>query len=371
MAKNIPITKPTIGEEEVDAVKKVVKSGFLVKGKKVSEVEELLANRFGRKYVIMLSSGTASLNTALTVLGLGKGDEVITTPFTFVATANAINYVGAKVIFADINPETYNISPDEIEKKITKKTKAIIAVDLFGYPADYSEIKRMARKSRLYLIEDAAQAHGSMYKGKPAGSFGDMSVLSFYGSKIVTSGEGGAILTNSKSHYEKIQAYQSHGISKNNHYHYLSVGYNFLPTDIQAAILVEQLKKLDEFVSLRNKAAGYYSKRLKGVEGIKLPVIENGRKHAFSCYTIGIRSGFGRRDDALKKLNDRGVGARVYYPIPLHLQLVFKKLGYNFKKGGFPNAELVSKEVISLPIFPTITKKEQDYVVEKLIEAKP
>ena len=366
----IPITKPTLGKDEIRAVTEVLESGMIVKGKVTEEVEKMICKICQRKYCVLLTSGTVSLNTTLSILGIQKRDEVITTPFTFIANATAIEYVGAKIVFADIEPNTFNIDPKEVEKKITKKTKAILAVDLFGHPFDYERLNIIAKKYNLFLIEDAAQAHGSIYKDKPTGSLGDVSIFSFYGSKIVTSGEGGAFLTDNKDYFERAYSYRSHGESKKNKYYFTSLGYNFMPTDIQAALLNVQLKKLKKFVNLRNKAANYYSKRLNNIDGLVTPTVVKGNKHAFCLYTIRIKKSFGNRNKVCNYLNENGIGARVYYPYSLHLQPLWKKLGYSFKKGGFPEAEKASDEVLSLPIFPGITKKDQDYVVRTLFGFK-
>ncbi len=362
----IPITKTIIGKEEINSVAKVLKSGYIVKGKYVEEVESFLAGKFRRKYALMLTSGTISLNTSLAILGLNKNDEIITSAFTFVASATCIPYIGAKLVLADIDPKTFNIDPKDIERKITKKTKAIIAIDLFGNPFEYLKIQKIAKKYNLYLIEDAAQAHGAFYNGKPTGSLGDISIFSFYGSKIITSGEGGMLLTDNKKFYEKAQAYRAHGESKDKKYYFTSLGYNFMPTEIQGALLLEQAKKLEVLVKARRKAANYYSIHLKNIPGIITPYIEEKNQSSYSVYTIRITKEFGNRDAVLNYLNSKGVGARVYYPVPLHMQPIWKSLGYIFHAGQFPEAELASKEVISLPIFPGITKKDQNIVINSI-----
>jgi len=369
---NIPITRVTVGKEEIDAVKNVISSGFLVKGKNVEEVEKLLAKISKRKYAVMLTSGTVSLNTATTILGLKPKDEVIVPAFTFQATATAVAYAGARLVFSDIKPDTYNLDSKDVEKRITKKTKAIITVDLFGNPYNYTSINEIAKKHNLFLLEDAAQAVGASYKKRPTGSLGDISIYSFYGSKIITSGEGGMLLTDNYDLYEKAMLYRNHGEAKDKDrkYYFTEIGYNFMPTDIQGALLLSQAKKLGRFVQLRNRAAKYYSANLEDVQGLVTPYVEKSDICSFSVYTIRILPEFGSRDEVLTKLNENGVGARVYYPHPLHLQPVWKKLGYKFKKGDFPGAELAANQVLSLPIFPVITKKEQDYIISTLLKLK-
>lgn len=363
---NIPITRVSLGKEEISYVNEVLSSGYLVKGKFTNECEVLLAKKCKRKYAVMLTSGTVSLNTSTTILDLKPDDEVITSAFTFVASATAISYVHAKMVLADIDPTTFNVDPREVERKITKKTKAIIAIDLFGHPFDYYRLRSISKKNSLYLIEDAAQAHGGVFKGRPVGSLGDISIFSFYGSKIITSGEGGMLLTDNKKLYERALSYRAHGESKEKKYYFTDLGYNFMPTDIQAALLLPQIKRLSKLVKMRNKVARYYSKLLKGIEGIEVPLIQKGITHAFAYYTIRIKPEFGKRDEVLEKLNARGIGARIYYPFPMHLQPVWKKLGYKFKKGEFPQAEKASREVISLPIYPKIKRSELDFIIDTL-----
>src|SRR3989344_835531 len=224
---NIPITKPSIGEDEIKSVGDVISSGLLVQGKKTVEVENSLKDKFKRKYAALVTSGTSALTTVTAVIDLSPEDEVITSAFTFFASASCIAYSGAKVVFADIDSETYNINPKDVERRITKKTKAIIAVDLFGLPFDYVSISKIAKNNKLILIEDAAQAHGAFLESKPTGSLGDISIFSFYGSKVITCGEGGAILTDQESIYKKVLAYRAHGIDPTQNYHHESLGYNY------------------------------------------------------------------------------------------------------------------------------------------------
>jgi len=364
----IPITKPTIEEEEINNMNEVLTSGMLVYGRHGKEVESKLQLLCNRKYAVLLPSGTTSLNIAVSILGLKSEDEVITTPFTFISSASCILTSGAKVVFADIDPQSFNINPQEIEKKITKKTKAIISVDLFGNPANYEKIEEICRKNKLLLIEDAAQAHGAEFKNKLTGSFGDISIFSFYGSKVITSGEGGALLYDSKDLYDKALLMRNHGQSDIGSYQYLSLGHNYMMPDTSASILNAQLTKLDLFIKVRRNIASIYKKQLSGILGLTLPEEQVNCKHAYSCFTVRLDKAKYNRDKILKNLNEKGIGARVYYPISLHLHPLWKDFDYEFKKGMFPEAERASLEVLSLPIYPKLSQLELERIIESLVK---
>lgn len=360
----IPITKPTLEEEEIGNMNEVLTSGMLVYGKYAKEAELKLQQIFKRKYAVLLPSGTTSLNIAVSILDIKEGDEVITTPFTFISSASCILNSGAKVVFADIDPQTFNIDPKEIEKKITKKTKAIISVDLFGNPADYNRIEEICKQNKLLLIEDAAQAHGAEYKNNPAGSFGDISIFSFYGSKVITSGEGGALLCDNKDIYDRALLLRNHGQNDIGSYQYSSLGHNYMMPDTSASILSAQLSKLELFVKVRRSIALIYNQGLSKISGLTLPIEQKDSKHCYSCYTIRLDKEKYKRDKILKLLNENGIGARVYYPISLHLHPLWKEYVYEFKKGMFPEAERASQEVLSLPIYPKLTQLESERIID-------
>lgn len=360
----ISVSKPIIGEEEISAVNKVLKSGNLAQGELVNKLEEEFAKYCGAKYAVAVNSGTAAIHAGLYALGITPGDEVITTPFTFVATANPILMLGAKVVFADISEKDFNINPEKIERKITNKTKAIIPVDLFGQLCDYEKIEEIAKNYNLNTLEDACQAIGARQNNRMAGNFGNVSVFSLYATKNITCGEGGMIVTNDKKIAEKCKIFRHHGQSEEK-YEYLDLGYNYRMTDLAATIALEQLKKLDEFNKKRQENANKLTGGLKDIKGIVTPKVNAGNAHAFNQYTIRVTGEFKiTRDELIEVLSKKGVGSSIYYPKPLHLHAHFQKTGY--KKGDFPVAEKVAKEVISLPVGPSLSKEEISYIIKTI-----
>jgi len=363
----MPIAKPFIGQEEIDAVAKVMKSGIIAQGSKVRELEEKFAKLCGTKYAIAVNSGTAALHTSLHASGIKEGDEVITTPFTFISTANSILMQGAKPIFVDIDENTFNIDPAKIAEKITGKTKAIIAVDLYGQLCDYDKISKIVEDNNLAIVEDSCQAVSSEYKGKKAGSFGDLGCFSFYATKNITCAEGGMIVTNNEDYYNNAKLFRQHGRSKMTNYEYVGLGYNYRTTDLNAVILLEQLKKLDEITNKRIQNSKNLSKGLSKIKGIKIPIIKKGHKHVFHQYTIKIEDDFKlNREELIEHLSGNGINSAIYYPQPLHLCKHFRDLGY--KEGDFPVAEKISKQVLSLPVHPSITKEDTDAIIKAFRE---
>jgi len=362
-----PIAKPFLGDEEIRAVSDVLKSGFIAQGPKIEKFEELFAKLCGTKYAVAVNSGTAALHTALKAAGIGSGDEVITTPFTFIATANTILMQGAKPVFADIDGETFNIDPKKIKQNITKRTKAIVTVDLFGHLCDYDEIKEIAERNKLIVIEDACQAINAEYNRKKAGAFGDIAAFSFYATKNITCGEGGAITTGNTEFADESKLLRQHGRSTMQEYDYVGLGYNYRMTDISAAILLEQLKKLDFITKKRIENAAYLSNELGKIKGIKVPVVKKGHKHVFHQYTIKIKDSFRlKRDELIKNLDKKGIGCGIYYSKPLHLCRHIKRLGY--KNGDFPVAEESSEQVVSLPVHPHLTKEDLNNIINAFKE---
>jgi len=311
----ISIAKPLMGEEEKQAVLEVLDSGMLAQGPRVKAFEEAFAEMCGVKYALATTSGTTALHTALLAHGIGPGDEVITSPFTFIASANSILFTGARPVFVDIDPNTFNLNPDLIEDAITPKTRAILPVHLFGLSCDMDAIMDIADKHGLIVIEDACQSHGATYKGKKVGSFGT-GTFSFYPTKNMTTAEGGMITTNDPKIAERCSMIRQHGMRRR--YYHDELGFNFRMTDIQAAIGLEQLKKLERFNRAGQSNARYLSEHLRGV---KVPFVPEGYEHVFHQYTIRVPDG--KRDALLDHLQQRGIGTGVYYPVPVHKQTFY------------------------------------------------
>ncbi len=358
----IPIAKPIITDDEIDEVVKVLRSGFIAQGPKVAEFEEKFAEYLGVKYAVAVSSGTTALHLALLAAGIGPNDEVITTPFTFAATGNSVLHVGAKPVFIDIDNRTYNLNPENIENAITDKTKAVMPVHLYGQPAEMDTIKQIAEEHDLIVIEDAAQAHGAVYKGKKAGSLGDMGCFSFYPTKNMTTSEGGIITTENEEMAEKARVLRSHGESER--YTHVVLGYNFRMTDIAAAIGIVQLKKLDKFNEKRIANAKYLTERIDKINGITAPFVSADVKHVYHQYTI--RVGKSRRNELMEFLNSRGIGTGIHYPKPIYKQKLYKELGFS---ASCPEAEAASSEVLSLPVHPSLEKNDLEKIVSVLNEA--
>ena len=359
----IPIVKPLIDREEIDSVIQVMESGTITEGPRVKEFESKFANFIGTEYAIAVSSGTAALHVSLLSSGIGKGDEVITTPFTFIATANSILYTGAKPVFADIEEDTFIIDPEDVKRKITKKTKAVIPVDLFGHPADMKAIMDIANDSGLRVIEDACQAHGAACGSKKSGSY-DVGCFSFYPSENMTTGEGGIITTDDAVFAEKARMLRSHGSRARQSCE--TLGFNLRMTDICAAIGLVQLKKIDYYNERRIENAQLLNELLGDIDGIITPGTRPGCTHVFHQYTMRVTNKFHLlRDELVSKLAEAGIGASVYYPIPIHLQPFYRKLGY---KESHPIAEQVSKEVVSLPVHPAVSREDIDTIVETVLE---
>ena len=353
----VPIAKPIIGDKEIENVVEVLKSGMIAQGPKVEEFEQKFAEWVGADYGIAVNSGTAALHTALLACDIGEGDEVITTPFTFIASGNSIVYTGAKPVFADIDLKTYTLNPEKIEGLITENTKAIMPVQLYGQSANMDRINEIAELYGLIVIEDAAQAHGATCNGEKVGSIGDMSCFSFYPTKNMTTSEGGIITTDDEDLAEAARIFRAHGASVR--YHHGEIGYNFRMTDIAAAIGLAQLEKIDEFNDKRIANAEYLNQGLKDVDGVVTPYCAYGSKHVYHQYTIMVEKG--DRDDCVDIINDCGVGTGIHYPIPLYNQPIYRSLGLD---GDCPNAEFAADNVISLPVHPSLTKEDLDLVIE-------
>lgn len=358
----IPIAKPFIGDEEIKEVEAVLRSGFIAQGPKVAEFEEKFAEYIGTRHAIATSSGTTALHVALLCAGIGKGDEVITTPFSFAATANSVLYTGGKPVFVDIDPKTYNINAEQIEDAITDKTKAILPVHLYGQPADMDKICKIAEDHDLKVIEDAAQAHGAIYHGRKVGSIGDMACFSFYPTKNITTGEGGIITTDDDAFDKDARAIRAHGESER--YEHVTLGYNFRMTDIAAAIGVVQLKRLEEFNEKRIENAEYLTEHINSIEGLESPYVAENVRHVFHQYTVRVADG--KRDELKEFLNSEGVGTGVHYPRTIYKQKLYEDLGYT---ANCPEAEKAAAEVLSLPVNPTLSAEDFGKIVSVLQDA--
>lgn len=348
--------------KEIDAaIKSVIKSGKFIFGPEVEKFEKETAEYCGTKFAVSVASGTDAIKIALLSCGIEKGDEVITTPFTFIATSETIILCGAKPVFADIDPSTCNIDPAKIESLITKKTKAILPVHLFGHSCDMDKIKKIAKKYNLKIIEDCAQSMGTLYKGKQTGSLGNAGALSFFPSKnLGCFGDGGMVVTNNSETAEKAKIFRNHGQIKK--YHYSLHGYNSRLDTIQAAVLSIKLKHLNKWIEKRQTAALTYNKYLANTE-IITPSSAPYTTHSFNYYTIKIP---GKRNQIKESLAEKGIYTEIYYPLSLHLQEVYKNLGY--KLGDFPNAELCQNEVLSLPMHPELKEKQIKYICECILD---
>lgn len=350
----IHIAKPLISKAEERAVLMALRKGQLAQGEMVKKFEEAFAEYIGTKHAIAVSSGTAALHLTLLALGIKPGDEVITTPFSFIASANAILYTGAKPVFVDIDPKTFTINPSLIEEKITKHTKAILPVHLYGLPANMTKINALAKKYKLKVIEDACQAHGAAIKEKLVGALGTAGCFSFYPTKNMTTGEGGIITTNSKQLAKSLRLLRSHGMPKR--YYHTHLGYNLRMTDISASIGIEQLKKLAKFNKKRIANAKLYYKHLAGLKGMALPTIPANYEHVFHQFTVRVTSKYSTsRRKLIEKLKKHQISTEVYYPIPISRQKLYQDLGY---AKAFIESEVAAKEVLSLPVHPGVSKED-------------
>jgi perosamine synthetase len=363
----IPISKPLIENEEINAVVEVLKSGMIAQGAKTKELEDMFAKLCGTEHAIAFSNGTTAIHSAIVALGIEEGDEVITVPFTFVATANPVLMEGGKVVFVDISEDDFCIDPTKIEEKITKKTKAIIPVDLFGQIYNYEKVKKIADKHNLKILEDACQAVGATRNGKVAGSLGDVGAFSLYATKNIATGEGGMLTTDDDDIARTVKMYRHHGQDEAIRYEYLELGHNYRLTDMAAAIGVEQMKKLDRIIDTRVRNAKLYDKGLSKIKGVITPKVMEENTHVYHQYTIRIIEEYGRsREELMTFLKENEIGCGIYYPKPLHLHEHFRKMGY--KEGDFPVAEKLAKEVLSLPVNPFVTKEDVKKVVDKIKE---
>jgi len=372
----LKFSTPSISQAEIDEVIETLKSGWLTTGKKAKKLEEDFADYTGANYAVTLSSCTAALFLSLVVCDIKPGDEVITTPFTFISTANVITHLGAKPVFVDIQEDTFNIDPDKIEPAVTSKTKAIIPVHYSGQPCDMDRISAIAKSRDLYVIEDAAHAMGAEYKGKKIGSLNNLTCFSMFPTKNITTGDGGLIALNDEKQYKRLLRLRLHGMSKDGwkryakegswYYEVHEAGYKYNLPDINAAIGIAQLKKLDTLNKKRKLLVDYYQKRLSGFKGIKtiklLPNVKSSW-HIFPVWIDSKTAGI-TRNQLIIELYERNIGTSVHF-IPAHFQPFYHN-SYNYKKGDFPITEKIYEGVLSLPLFPDMETQDVDDVIDAL-----
>ena len=347
----IPIARPQMGEEEKSRVWDAMASGSLAQGPRVREFEERFAEFIGARHAIATSSGTTALHLALLGHDIGPGDEVITVPFTFIASANSILYTGARPVFVDVDEHDFAMDVGKVEAAITPRTKAIMPVSLYGQPADMPAITEIADRHGLAVVEDACQAHGAGIEQRRSGTWG-AGTFSFYPTKNMTTGEGGMLTTDDAELAERVRLLREHGMKVR--YHHDVVGYNFRMTDIAAAIGLAQLPKLDGYNDRRREIAARYDRDLRGVV---TPTVRPGVTHVYHQYTIRVQ----RRDEFAERLKERGVGSAIYYPIPVHRQKPFVALGYGDE--AYPVTDRLTEEVLSIPVHPSLSDDEVAQVI--------
>ncbi len=367
----IPYGRQTIDEDDINAVVDVLKSDYLTTGPKIAEFEQAVASYTGAKYAVAISNGTSALHAACFAAGIGRGDEVITTPLTFAASANCVLYCGGTPVFADVDPYTYNIDPEDIRKKITDKTKAIIAVHLAGQPCDMDEIHSIAQEHNLIVIEDGAHALGSVYKGKKVGCLSDMTTFSFHPVKPITTGEGGMIMTDNGELYKRLVLFRSHGITRDESmmtrnegpwfYQQLDLGYNYRITDIQCALGCSQMRKLDKFLKRRRELAERYNNAFIECDNIVIPYQLPDTQSGWHLYIVQVKNH--DRKQVFETLRDKGIGVNVHY-IPVYMHPYYQEHGY--RDVHCANAEEIYSHIISLPLYPGLTDDQQDYVIDTL-----
>ena len=376
MTQKITYGKQYIDRADIQAVINVLKSDYITQGPCVENFEKAIANYCQVKYAVSFSSGTAALHGACFAAGISLGDEVITTPLTFVASANCVLYCDGKPVFADTKKDLPVIDPSEIKKKITSKTKAIISVDYSGFPADYDEINKIAKKNKLIVIADAAHSLGASYKTKKVGLLTDMTVFSFHPVKSITTGEGGMVVTDSEQFFHRLQLFRTHGITKDPkqfqkksqgpwYYEMQELGFNYRLNDIQAVLGISQLAKLNRFITKRCQIAQFYLQTFNKSDGIDCLQLSPGRKSAWHIFPILLKEKLIKyKKDIVKDLHKQGIYVQVHY-IPVHLHPYYQKnLGY--QKGDFPHSEAFYEREISLPIYPYITVQEINYIVNNI-----
>jgi perosamine synthetase len=361
--KFISISSPSITKKEIDFVKDAVESGWVSSlGKYIKIFEDKFAEFCGTKYALATSNGTAALHLTVALLGIKEGDEVIIPDLTFIATANAVSYTGAKPVCADIEAETWCIDPESVRKKITQRTRAIIPVHLYGHPADMDGIMNLAEQYNLYVIEDASEAHGARYKNRMVGSIGDLGVFSFYGNKIITTGEGGMITTNNPEFYEKAAFLRDHAMSKDKRYWHPEIGFNYRMTNLQAALGVAQLERIAELINKKRQIFKWYEESLEGVSVIKLNPQKDWAENVYWMICLLLEEGISDKKESLtQKLKEKGIDSRPFF-YPISLMPMYKSEGIN------RIAYSVSRRGLNLPSGVDLTREEVDYIAHAICE---
>lgn len=363
----VQLAKPDIGTKEIDSVVEVMKSGILSIGPKVNEFEKKFEDYLGIKHAVAVNSGTSGLHLLIKSYGIHEGDEVITSPFSFVASANCMLFEGAKPVFTDICPKTLNMDIDSIEGKISGRTKAILAVDVFGNPVDMERLRAIAEKYGLLLLEDSCEALGSEYNGKKCGTLADGAVFAFYPNKQITTGEGGMVVTGSDEIAELCRSYRSQGRAVTGFWlEHERLGYNYRLSELHSALGIAQMDRLDEIISKRSMVAEKYNSRLKHMDGVTVPSITPGAtRMSWFVYVVRL-DGSIDRNKVMRHLADNGVGCKPYFT-PIHLQPYFREL-FGYKEGDFPVTEAVAASTVALPFFNDLQDEQIDYVVSILAE---
>ena len=370
----IPLFKTYWDQNDIDSIVKVIKRGtYWTAGPEVNNLEDKLAEYVKTKYAVTFNSGTSALHADLIANNITNG-EVIVPSFSFISTANSVLLAGAKPVFAEIEEETYGLSCEDVKERITNKTKAIMPVHYAGGPCrDIKALKEIAEDHHLVLIEDAAESLGATLDNRKIGSFGDSSMFSFCQNKIISGGEGGVILTNSKEIYEKLKLIRSHGrqdgkedyFSTTKELDYVEIGFNLRMSSITAALVLSQLNKIDKIIKLRNKKAEYYNEKLSKLKKIKTPVKNKNSSHVYQMYTISFEDNK-TREKVKKQLEKSGVMSKVYFE-PIHLKTFYKK-SFDYKKGSLPITEDISERVLTLPLYPSLKNKDLDYIISNIKE---
>ena len=366
--RRIPLSKPYIGEREEELVLEVLRSGRLSMGPAIDRFEELFAERVGAPHAVALSSGTAGLHLLCHALGLESGDEVITSPVSFVATANCFIFEGGRPVFADVDQQTLNLDPEAVEAAITDRTKGIVTVDMFGYPCELDELRAIAARHGLWLIDDSCEALGAEYKGSPIGSHGVSGAFGFYPNKQITTGEGGIVTTHSEDEWELLKSLRNQGRSYDSRwFHHVRLGFNYRITDVQAAMGIAQLEKLDRLLAMRADVARRYGELLGSIDGVELPCADDAdHRRSWFVYVVKVAEGIDR-DAVLERLASQGIEAGHYVPA-VHLQPYLRD-AYGFSEGMCPVAEDACSRTLALPFFPQLEAEDQKLVVDALQDA--
>lgn len=367
--QQIPLSNPDITETEIKSILDVLKTPSLSLGPKLPEFENLVAKYVGTKYAVAVNSGTSALHLIIRSLGISDGDEVITTPFSFIASANCILFERAKPVFVDINPQTLNIDVDKIEEKISSRTKAILAVDVFGFPADWENLKKISQKHNLKLIEDSCEALGAEYQKKKAGTFGEAACFAFYPNKQITTAEGGIIVSNDHNLVEMCKSMRNQGRELGEDWlQHQRLGYNYRLSDINCALGIAQMQRIEEILGKREKVANIYRQKLKNIKGICIPYNSPQIKRSWFVYVIILDDNYSikQRDAILANLKARGIGCAGYFP-PIHLQPFYVK-SFDYKIGDYPITEYVAQRTIALPFYNNLIEEQIEYITENLKE---